>query len=250
MARKRKEESTFDAYTEAKRRNDEERQAQAAVPRELIPDTVEYAEAKRKRDDDHMNELQRSFAENAAKAVAVPGQSTENVLVVKTSERAAQQEQARIDEGKEAAANQQPEPPPEPPPEEGTVPEWVNPKHPFVPNAFGSAPHSATMPAGLMGEKVIYVTDDLIEDGTPLIEGAPEGVAEPSHALNGYTNTLLTDIDPNWQHHPADADADKSQPKLNRHSVEGAGVEQMKLQRDVVFVPKDEAQGSGGPGGY
>src|SRR3954469_1058400 len=139
----------------ARKRKDEQPdapQAQAAVPRELIPDTVEYAEAKRKRDDDHMNELQRSFAENAAKAIAVPGQSTENVLVVKTSERAAQQEQARIDEGKQAAANQQPEPPPEPPPEEGTVPEWVNPKHPFVPNALGSAPHSATMPAGPMGE--------------------------------------------------------------------------------------------------
>lgn len=237
----------------ARKRKDEQPdapQAQASVPRELIPDTVEYAEAKRKRDDDHMNELQRSFAENAAKAVAVPGQPTENVLVVKTSERAAQQEQARIDEGKQAAANQQPEPPPEPPPEEGTVPEWVNPKHPFVPNALGSAPHSATMPAGPMGEHIVYVTDDIEADGTPLIEGAAEGVHESDYALNGYTNTRTTDIDPNWQHHPADADADKSEPKINRHSVEGAGVEQMKLQRDVVFVPKDEAQGAGGPGGY
>jgi hypothetical protein len=173
------------------------------------------------------------------------------VLSVKATARAARQEQERIDEGKQAAENQQPEPPPEPPPEEGTVPEWVNVgKHPFVPNALASAPHSATMPAGPMGEHVVYVTDDITEDGTPLIEGAPEGIAQPDHSLNGYTNVLLTDIDPNWQHHPADADQDKSEPLLNRHSPEGAGVEQMKLQRDVVFVPKDESQGSGGPGGY
>jgi hypothetical protein len=100
---------------------------------------------------------------------------TENVLVVKATASAARQEQERIDEGKRAAERQQPEPPPEPPPEEGTVPEWVNPRHPFVPNAFGSAPHSASMPAGPMGEKVVYVTDDIEADGTPLIEGAAGG---------------------------------------------------------------------------
>jgi hypothetical protein len=75
-------------------------------------------------------------------------------------------------------------------------------------------------------------------------------VAEPEPNLNGYTNSLYTEIGSEWQHHPADADADKSEPKLNRHSARGRGVEQMKLQRDVVFVPKDEAAGTGGPGGY
>lgn len=222
---------------------------QAAVPRELLPETVEYTQAQRKRDDERMAGLQRGIEESQAQVVA-EGERTENVLSVKASARAARQEQERIDEGKRAAERQQPEPPPEPPPEEGTVPEWVNPTHPFVPNALGSAPHSAEMPAGPQGEKVIYVTDDIEADGTPLIEGAPETVAEPDYALNGYTNSRYTDIAPDWQHSPADAEVDKSEPKLNRHSEEGAGVERMKLQRDVVFAPKDETPGPTGPGGY
>ena len=233
----------------ARKRKEQQPQAQA-VPRELIPDTVEFTEAKRRRDDAHMADLQKGIEESQAQQVAEGG-DTENVLVVKATARAARQEQERIDEGKAAAEKQQPEPPPEPPPEEGTVPEWVNVgKHPFVPNAFASAPHSADMPAGPMGEHVVYVTDDIEPDGTPLIEGAPESVAEPAYELNGYTNARVTDIAPDWENHPADADQDKSEPKLNRHSEEGAGVERMKLQRDVVFVPKDEAQGTGGPGGY
>lgn len=242
MARKRRDEQPAEEPQA-------EQSAQAAVPRELIPDTVEYAMAQRQRDDERMADLQKGIEESQAQVVA-EGERTENVLSVKATARAARQEQERIDEGKRAAELQQPQPPPEPPPEEGTVPEWVNPKHPFVPNALGSAPHSAEMPAGLMGEKVVYVTDDIEADGTPLIEGAPEAVAEPDYALSGYTNTRYTDIDPAWQHHPADADADKSEPKLNRHSPEGAGVEQMKLQRDVVFVPKSADEGPAGPGGY
>lgn len=223
---------------------------QAAVPRELLPETVEYTQAQRKRDDERMADLQRGIEASQAQVVA-EGERTENVLSVKATARAARQEQERIDEGKRAAEQQQPQPPPEPPPEEGTVPEWVNVgKHPFVPNAFGSAPHSAEMPAGPQGEKVIYLTDDITEDGTPLIEGAPESVAEPDYALNGYTNSRYTDVDANWQHSPADAEVDKSEPKLNRHSEEGAGVERMKLQRDVIFVPKDEGTSPGGPGGY
>jgi hypothetical protein len=247
MARKRKNAETgeqSDTYS------DEPADAPApAVPRELIPDTVEYSLAQRKRDDERMADLQRGIEASQAEVVA-EGERTENVLSVKATARAARQEQERIDEGKRAAEQQQPQPPPEPPPEEGTVPEWANPKHPFVPNAFGSAPHSEGMPAGPQGDKVIYVTDDIEADGTPLIKGVAEGVAEPEPALNGYSNYLYTEIGSEWQHHPADADADKSEPKLNRHSPEGAGVEQMKLQRDVVFVPKNEAEGAAGPGGY
>jgi hypothetical protein len=246
MARKRKDEQPDEPQAEQQA---EPQPAQAAVPRELIPETVEYAQAQRQRDDERMAGLQKGIEESQAQVVA-EGERTENVLSVKASARAARQEQERIDEGVRAAEQQQPQPPPEPPPEEGTVPEWVNPKHPFVPNAFGSAPHSEGMPAGPQGDKVVYVTDDIEADGTPLIEGAAEAVAEPDYALNGYTNSRYTDIAPDWQHNPADADADKSQPKLNRHSEEGAGVEQMKLQRDVVFVPKDTSDAPAGPGGY
>jgi hypothetical protein len=246
MARKRKDEQP----AEQPGPQTEQQPAPApAVPRELIPDTVEYSLAQRKRDDERMADLQRGIEESQAQVVA-EGERTENVLSVKATARAARQEQERIDEGKRAAEQQQPQPPPEPPPEEGTVPEWANPKHPFAPNAFGSAPHSEGMPAGPQGDKIVYVTDDIEADGTPLIEGAAESVAEPDYALNGYSSARYTDIDPNWQHHPADADADKGEPKLNRHSPEGAGVEQMKLQRDVLFVPKDEAETPVGPGGY
>ena len=253
MARKRKDEQPDDLQDDNTYSDEpaDAPQAQAAVPRELIPDTVEYTEAKRKRDDERMADLQKGIEQAQAQGVVEGDGDTENVMVVKRSARAARQEQERIDEGKRAAEKQQPEPKPEPPPEEGTVPEWVNiGKHPFVPNAFASAPHSADMPAGPMGEHIVYVTDDIEADGTPLIEGNPEGVAQPFPEIQGYTNASYKDIDENWENHPADADADKSEPKINRHSPEGAGVEQMKLQRDVVFVPKDEAEGAGGPGGY
>lgn len=229
-----------------RKQKDEAREAPQAepqpdVPRDRLPGTVEYAEAQRQRDDERMRALSEAHQQMAVETAAGPDDNTENVLVAKRDARAARQEQEAIDQAKRAAENA---PPPrqeseEVSPEEGTVPEPVNPMHPFVPGPAGSAPHSPTMPAGPMGEKVVYVTDDITADGTPLIQGQPEGVAEPDYDLDGENNRRYSDIQPGWENHPADADADKSDPLINRHSPEGAKLEQMRYQRDVVYVPQD-----------
>lgn len=140
-----------------------------------------------------------------------------------------------------APAGETPQEPP-PPPTEGTLPpEYANvPVHPVRPDRSGSAPHTETMPAGPMDEDVVYVTDDIAPDGTPLIQ--PDFV-EARPEIDGESDRLYTDVDKGWQHSPAEPvgrnAAGELEPMVNQHSPEGARLDELKTLRPVEYVPTE-----------
>lgn len=204
------------------------------------PTTPEAIRAKRQRDDDRNRDAVTAREQLLAQAAA-PGEHPDVVVATKQTERAAIAEQERIDAGKRAAERQQPQPPAPPPPTEGTLPEEAHAVHPFVPDARGSAPHPATVPAGPMDSDVRYETDDIAPDGTPLIQGQPQGFVEPSPHLDGESDREYPADGRRWQHSPAEQAGEMGDdglvPVVNSHSEEGARLDELKLQRPVVYVP-------------
>lgn len=204
------------------------------------PTSQEGIQARRERDAQRKQEAVKAREQQLAQA-ADPGGDTENVVVAKQTGRAARAEQDRIDTGKRAAERQQPQRPEPLPPTEGRLPQEFSPAHPRVPDPTGSAPHPNTVPAGPMDEDIRYETDDIEADGSPLIDREAQSFVEPSPEIDGESDRLYTDVDPAWQHSPAEqvgeAGDDGLEPVINQHSEEGARLDELKLQRPVVYVP-------------
>jgi len=190
----------------------------------------------RKLDAEAKQEAVRGREQLLAQAVAGPEDRTENVLVAKVSARAAAQEQERLDAGQKAAAAQQPEPPLPPPPTEGVLPPEPQSAHPPVPSVAGSAPHAETLPAGPMDDVVVYVTDDIAPDGTPLIRGEAQPFVEPSPQINGEDDKEYPNANNQLPFNP-----DETPVKINQHSEEGARLDELKTGVRTVFVPTETA---------
>jgi hypothetical protein len=207
------------------------------------PTTPEAIKAKRESDARRKQEAVRAREQQLAEA-ADPGGDHPNVLVVKRTELAARAEQERIDAGKAAAKRQKPQEAPPKPPESGTLPQEFNPMHPVEPNPIGSSPHSPGTPAGPMGEDVIYVTDDIKADGTPNVS---PGFVEPTPEFDGEGGRFYTDVLVSGANllgravrpFVAADDDGNLEPVINSHSEEGARLDEIKLQRPVVYVPND-----------
>jgi hypothetical protein len=195
-------------------------------------------EARRARDEEVQRQVE-GRERQLAEAAAGPEDRTENVLVAKTSARAARQEQERIDEGRRAAERQDRQPPPEPPGQDGVLQSQYKftPAHPPVPGPTGSAPHSESLPAGPQGEDVRYETDDILEDGTPLIQGQPAAFVEQQPHIDGESDREYPADGRRWQHGPAEF-AEPQEPLVNQHSPEGALLDSIKRGgQPVEYVP-------------
>jgi hypothetical protein len=128
--------------------------------------------------------------------------------------------------------------PPSNPDEEGFIAE---PAHPKKPGPRGSAPRSPGTPTGPMDEDVIYVTDDIEEDGTPkisqgFVEGTPEWDGESRRDYNDVAKRAGMRFDPKAAE---PADSPYLEEIINNHSPEGAELDSIKLGRPVRFVPND-----------
>lgn len=116
------------------------------------------------------------------------------------------------------------------------------PQHPVKPNAFGSAPEPTSVPTGVQGEQVVYITDDIAADGTPLIQpkATPQDIAKPS--FNGETSADM----------PADHVVTETEQAATDEPVivsteDGAVLERMKQPgKTVVVEPKVEDLHEGG----
>jgi hypothetical protein len=154
-------------------------------------------------------------------------------------QRARRATEERIKEGERAAKGQTPFKPPANPDERGFIPE---PAHPEKPGPRGSAPRSPATPDGPQGEDVIYVTDDIAEDGTPNVS---PGFVEPTPEWDGEANRdyneLFEKMGRKWEIGAAEPVqfADEDDEPTNSHSPEGAELDSIKTGRKVKFVPND-----------
>jgi hypothetical protein len=161
-----------------------------------------------------------------------------DVAVVKRTERAARQEQERLDTAKRAAkANDTAGfKPPSQPGDKGFIAE---PAHPKKPGPRGSAPRSEGTPDGPQGEDVIYVTDDIEPDGTPKVS---QGFVEQTPEWDGESDRDLTQLPrgAHWEFTALEpAGSDYIEERVNNHSPEGAALDSIKEGRPVRFVPND-----------
>jgi hypothetical protein len=90
-----------------------------------------------------------------------------------------------------------------------------------------------------MDEDVIHVTDDIEADGSPKIRGRE--LVEPSPEINGETGAEYPE---GWSHGPAEQvgpvdENGELEPIINQHSPEGARLDEIKLQRPVIYVPNE-----------
>jgi hypothetical protein len=154
-------------------------------------------------------------------------------------QRAKRATEERIKEGERAAKGQTPFKPPSSPDEKGFIAE---PAHPEKPGPRGSAPRSPGTPDGPQGEDVIYVTDDIAEDGTPLVS---PGFVEPTPEWDGEANRdyneLYEKLGRKWSVGTAEPVqlVDEDDEPVNSHSPEGAELDSIKTGRKVKFVPND-----------
>jgi len=190
-------------------------------------------EANAKRKQEEVAGRERQLAEAAA-----PGEHPDVCVSTRRTERAARQEQQRIDEGKRAAkANDTAGfKPASEPGDEGFVPE---PAHPAKPGPRGSAPRSDGTPEGPMGEDVIYVTDDIEPDGTPKVSS---GFVESTPEWDGESDRDLTQLPrgAKWEKGEIEPlQSDYLEERINNHSPEGAALDSIKEGRPVRFVPND-----------
>jgi hypothetical protein len=128
--------------------------------------------------------------------------------------------------------------PPSSPDEKGFIAE---PAHPKKPGPRGSAPRSPGTPTGPDGEDVIYVTDDIAEDGTPnvsqgFVEGKPEWDGESDRDYNEVAKRAGRRFEPGAAE---PADSPYLPERINQHSPEGAELDSIKEGREVRFVPND-----------
>jgi hypothetical protein len=203
------------------------------------PDSQEaIQEARRLRDEDVQRQVE-GREQQLAEAAAGPEDRTENVLVAKTSARAAapgagahrhrqaqqQRPTARASPSSSSRGRRAP------------AEYKFTPAHPPVPGPTGSAPHSEGMPAGPQGEDVRYETDDILEDGTPLIQGQPAAFVEQQPHIDGESDREYPADGRRWQHGPAEF-AEPQEPLVNQHSPEGAQLDSIKRGgQPVEYVP-------------
>jgi hypothetical protein len=116
------------------------------------------------------------------------------------------------------------------------------PVHPPEPNPEGSSPHPNPLPVGPMGEDVRHETDDIDADGTPVTS---KGFVDGTPEIDGENDRRYDQIDrAHWQPGPPDQaglrdDKGELVPIVNQHSPEGARLDEIKLQRPVVYIPND-----------
>lgn len=100
----------------------------------------------------------------------------------------------------------------------------------------------SSVPTGVQGEQVVYITDDIAADGTPLIQpkATPQDIAKPS--FNGETSADM----------PADHVVTETEQAATDEPVivsteDGAVLERMKQPgKTVVVEPKVEDLHEGG----
>jgi hypothetical protein len=116
------------------------------------------------------------------------------------------------------------------------------PVHPPEPGPGGSSPHPNPLPVGPQGEDVRHETDDIDADGTPITS---KGFVEASPEIDGESDRRYDEIArAHWRPGPADQaglrdDKGALVPLVNQHSPEGARLDEIKLQRPVVYIPND-----------
>jgi hypothetical protein len=192
------------------------------------PDNPKKLEARRQREAQRKQEEVEGRERLLTEAWA-EGDHPDVAVAIKRTERAARQEQERIDEGKRAAKNQKPFRPASSPDDEGFVKE---PAHPL----------QAETPDGPMGEDVIYRTNDIDYDGTPYVRS---NVVEPTPEWDGDAgrdyNELFKRLKREWKVGEADPVIlkDEDDAMVVSTSPESAERESKRFGQPIKFVPND-----------
>jgi hypothetical protein len=204
------------------------------------PNSQQNIRAKREANAKRNAEAVRAREEQLAEAWA-PGNHPDVAVAVKRTERAARQEQERIDAGKRAAEKSKGAESFKPPSQPGDKGFIAEPAHPEKPGPRGSAPRSEGTPDGPQGEDVIYVTDDIEPDGTPKVS---QGFVEQTPEWDGESDRDYNDVAKRggrrFEPHAAEpVDSPYLEERINQHSPEGALLDSIKEGREVRFVPND-----------
>jgi hypothetical protein len=93
-----------------------------------------------------------------------------------------------------------------------------------------------------LSEDVRHVSDDVAADGTPLVGGAPRGFVAGTPDYDGESDRFYSEVQGARSVPPAPAAAEEA-PLVNRHSPDGARLEELKMLRPVVYAARNADAG-------
>lgn len=91
------------------------------------------------------------------------------------------------------------------------------------------------------GDDVRRVSDDIAADGSPLVDSAPRGFVAGTPDYDGESDRLYSEVQGARPTPPAAAPDEA--PLVNRHSPEGARLDEIKTLRPVVYAARDAQAG-------